>query len=62
MNHFVINPFSDLYNVSCREIDTIIEITRNVDGVFGARMTGGGFGGCVVALVSLTNGHLMTPN
>jgi galactokinase len=29
----------------------MVEIARDVDGVFGARLTGAGFGGCVVALV-----------
>ena len=39
------------YEVSCPELDTIVAIARSVAGVHGARMTGGGFGGCVVALV-----------
>lgn len=43
--------FSDLYNVSCLEMDTIVDIASKTSGIFGARMTGGGFGGCVVALV-----------
>lgn len=41
----------DLYNVSCLELDSLVEISSKETGVFGARMTGGGFGGCVVALV-----------
>nr|CAH0112930.1 unnamed protein product [Daphnia galeata] len=41
---------SDLYNVSCLEMDTIVDIASKTSGIFGARMTGGGFGGCVVAL------------
>ena len=41
----------DDYAVSCRELDTLVEIARTVPGVYGARMTGGGFGGCIVALV-----------
>jgi len=41
----------DDYEVSCAELDALVEICRDVDGVVGARMTGGGFGGCVVALV-----------
>ncbi len=45
------DTFSDLYNVSCIELDLIVEIASKIDGIFGARMTGGGFGGCVVALV-----------
>ncbi|MEP6755149.1 MAG: galactokinase, partial [Chthonomonadales bacterium] len=39
------------YNVSCHELDTIVGFARAEDGVFGARMTGAGFGGCAVALV-----------
>jgi galactokinase len=41
----------DDYQVSCRELDLLVEIVRAVPGVLGARMTGGGFGGCIVALV-----------
>lgn len=41
----------DLYEVSCEELDTLVDAARNVDGVAGARMTGGGFGGCTVHLV-----------
>ncbi len=41
----------DDYRVSCDELDTLVEIASAADGVYGARMTGGGFGGCAVALV-----------
>jgi galactokinase len=44
----------DDYEVSCRELDIIVDIARKIGikgGVFGCRMTGGGFGGCAVALV-----------
>jgi galactokinase len=40
----------DDYQVSCRELDQLVRIVTAIDGVLGARMTGGGFGGCVVAL------------
>jgi galactokinase len=40
----------DDYEVSCHELDLMAAIVSDLDGVFGARMTGGGFGGCVVAL------------
>ena len=40
----------DDYAVSCAELDALVEIARGVKGVIGARMTGGGFGGCIVAL------------
>ncbi len=41
----------DDYEVSCDELDLLVETARRQRGVFGARMTGGGFGGCIVALV-----------
>jgi galactokinase len=42
----------DDYEVSCRELDILVEIARALeDDVLGARMTGGGFGGCTVNLV-----------
>lgn len=43
------------YEVSCAELDTMVEIARSIDGVLGARMTGGGFGGCTVNLVADSN-------
>jgi galactokinase len=39
------------FEVSCRELDTMVRLASNVEGVYGARMTGGGFGGCTVNLV-----------
>ncbi|HEY0404796.1 MAG TPA: galactokinase [Pyrinomonadaceae bacterium] len=39
------------YEVSCRELDVMVEIARSIEGVYGARMTGGGFGGCSIHLV-----------
>jgi galactokinase len=41
----------DDFEVSCPELDTMVEILRTLGRVYGARMTGGGFGGCAVALV-----------
>ena len=41
----------DEYEVSCFELDTLVEIARQVPGVLGARMMGGGFGGCTINLV-----------
>jgi galactokinase len=44
----------DDYEVSCQELDTIVEIAEAIGpagGMIGCRMTGGGFGGCAVALV-----------
>lgn len=39
------------YEVSCEELDFLVDTALGVDGVSGARMTGGGFGGCTVNLV-----------
>jgi galactokinase len=44
----------DDYEVSCKELDTVVEIAESIGlkgGMIGCRMTGGGFGGCAVALV-----------
>jgi galactokinase len=41
----------DDFEVSCRELDALVTIAERVDGLYGARMTGGGFGGCAIALV-----------
>ena len=41
----------DDYEVSCAELDTLVELAHQVEGVLGARMLGGGFGGCTVNLV-----------
>lgn len=41
----------DDYEVSCRELDIMVDLASKISGVFGARMTGGGFGGCTVNLV-----------
>jgi len=40
----------DDYEVSCPELDFLVEESLKCKGVYGARMTGGGFGGCIVAL------------
>ena len=41
----------DDYEISCPELDLLVEIASGCDGVYGARMTGGGFGGCTISLV-----------
>jgi galactokinase len=41
----------DEYEVSCTELDVLVDIVHTVPGVLGARMMGGGFGGCTVNLV-----------
>lgn len=45
------SPNRYLYEVSCRELDELVAAAMEVDGVFGSRMTGGGFGGCTVTLL-----------
>jgi galactokinase len=39
------------YEVSCPELDLMVELAGQVEGVYGARMTGGGFGGSTINLV-----------
>jgi galactokinase len=39
------------YNVSCKELDFLVDETKKMDFVFGSRMMGGGFGGCTISLV-----------
>ena len=41
----------DLYKVSCRELDFLVDFTLGLSQVVGARMMGGGFGGCTINLV-----------
>ena len=41
----------DLYEVSCDELDVMVEEAQRIPGTLGARMTGAGFGGCTVSLV-----------
>jgi galactokinase len=42
---------SKAYEVSCRELDFLVELAKGHEGVAGARMMGGGFGGCTLNLV-----------
>ena len=41
----------DDYEVSCEEIDVLVDLAWNIPGVIGSRITGGGFGGCTVSIV-----------
>lgn len=45
------NSLRDDYEVSCEELDFLVKTALSVPGVYGSRMTGGGFGGCTVTLV-----------
>ena len=39
------------YEVSCEEVDVLVELAQSIPGVLGSRITGGGFGGCTVSIV-----------
>jgi galactokinase len=43
---------SKLYEVSCDELDFLVDKASTMDGVIGSRMMGGGFGGCTISIVS----------
>lgn len=42
----------DDYQVSCKELDVLVGLANKAEGVYGTRMTGGGFGGCTINLVA----------
>jgi galactokinase len=46
------NSLRDDYEVSCKELDLMVGFANEVGGVYGSRMTGGGFGGCTISLVA----------
>ncbi|MCG8389855.1 MAG: galactokinase [Cytophagales bacterium] len=46
---------SQKYEVSCVELDVLVDLTRSMNAVAGARMMGGGFGGCTINLVDKTH-------
>lgn len=52
----------DDYKVSCSEIDEIVEIALETEGVLGSRITGGGFGGCAVSLVRADRAQALIDN
>ncbi|HET7260155.1 MAG TPA: hypothetical protein VFI75_10565 [Candidatus Acidoferrum sp.] len=45
----------DLFEVSCAELDLMVDLANREAGVYGARMTGGGFGGSTINLVQAAN-------
>ena len=52
----------DLYEVSCRELDLMVEIANRQPGCYGARMTGGGFGGATINLVDAPHAEKFSVN
>ena len=42
----------DDYETSCEEVDMLVDLAQGYNGVYGSRLTGGGFGGCTVTLVA----------
>jgi len=49
--HLSHNSLKEDYEVSCAELDCMVELAESTEGVVGARMTGAGFGGCTVNIV-----------
>ncbi|MFC1726023.1 galactokinase [candidate division KSB1 bacterium] len=45
------NSLKNLYEVSCKELDIMVNIAARIDGCIGSRMMGAGFGGCTINLV-----------
>jgi galactokinase len=52
----------DLFEVSCAELDLMVELANREDGVYGARMTGGGFGGATINLVDAEHAATFAEN
>jgi galactokinase len=42
---------SELYEVSCKELDFLVDLSKEEEAIAGARMMGGGFGGCTINLI-----------
>lgn len=51
----------DDFEVSSAELDTMVEIARSLEGVYGSRMTGGGFGGSTISLVDQERAEAIVP-
>uniref|UniRef100_A0A023F7V3 Galactokinase n=1 Tax=Triatoma infestans TaxID=30076 RepID=A0A023F7V3_TRIIF len=56
------NSLKDDYEVSCPELNQLVSIAIACDGVYGSRMTGGGFGGCTVTLLKQSAVDLVIKN
>lgn len=46
---------SKYYEVSCKELDFLVDVAKSTPGVIGSRMMGGGFGGCTISVVADAN-------
>ena len=42
---------SELYEVSCEELDFLVDFSKDYDAIIGSRMMGGGFGGCTINII-----------
>jgi galactokinase len=51
---------SELYGVSCKELDFLVDFVKNEPSVLGARMMGGGFGGCTINLIKSEDVDMIT--
>ena len=56
------DSLADNYEVSCKEINSIIDISRQQKGFYGGRIMGGGFGGCCLCLVENLKKELFIHN
>jgi len=54
--------YRDDFEASCREADIMVELAIKQAGCVGARLTGGGFGGCTVNLVESANAERFATN
>jgi galactokinase len=54
--------YRDDFEASCRECDVLVDLASKEPGCIGARLTGGGFGGCTVNLVENANAKTFTDN
>jgi galactokinase len=50
----------DLYEVSCPELDVMVRVAQSLEGCYGARLTGAGFGGCTINLVARERSEVFT--
>jgi galactokinase len=52
--------FRDDFEASCKEVDILVDLANKQPGCYGARLTGGGFGGCTVNLVAAVQAEAFT--